>query len=280
MTFVITFKVIEWKVGRMKYWMFSPSEYLKNYIKHYWIMEIDADEGEVTERVIPTGFMEMMFHYKTPFNVYQQSNQQQQPTSFIGGMSSTFSDVSASNGSGVIAVTFKPEGACHFFKFPLNEIENQIINLNDIYSKEIHLLEDQLLNIPDLHSKIHLIEAFLIKKFREINTHDACLLKNAVQLIRRKNGQIRIKELSHALFTTERTIERKFSVFLGKSPKQYSRIVRFNKTVDDLYALGTKNLTQLAYMNEYADQAHFINEFKSLSGYTPTEFLEKCKIEK
>ncbi len=264
----------------MKYWMFRPSGFLNNYIKHYWIMEIDADEGVVSERVIPTGNMEMMFHYKTPFNVYQQNNQQQQPTSFIGGMSSTYSDVSASKGSGVIAVTFKPEGACHFFKFPLNEIENQILNLKDLYHKEISLLEDQLMNIPDLHSKIYLIEDFLVKKYREINTHDACLLKNAVHLIKRKYGQIRIKDLSQALFTTERTIERKFSLFLGKSPKQYSRIVRFNKTIDDLYALGSQNLTQLAYLNEYADQAHFINEFKSLSGYTPSEFLEKCKIEK
>jgi AraC-like DNA-binding protein len=65
----------------------------------------------------------------------------------------------------------------------------------------------------------------------------------------------------------------KFSSYLGKTPKQFIRIVRFQSVIQNLSCAGPKDLTRFTYDNGYFDQAHFIKDFKNLSGYTPKEFL-------
>ncbi len=262
------------------YWkIFKPCAQLAPYIKQYWVLETDISDGEVTERVIPTGNLDIMFHYKRPFEVNKEDKIRVQPQFFLSGMSSHYSDVTAYANSGVVSVTFYPEGACYFFDFPLHEIENQIISLKDIDQKEIRIIEQQLFDAPAITDKIKIIEQFLYNRIRQVKHYDHLLVKQGLAFIKNKRGDLKVKELSKELFTTERTIERKFSAIVGKAPKQYIRLIRFHETINGLYQIGKKNLTEFAYDNGYFDQAHFINEFKSLSGYTPKEFLLNCPCE-
>jgi AraC-like DNA-binding protein len=81
--------------------------------------------------------------------------------------------------------------------------------------------------------------------------------------------------LAEKLITTPKNMERKFSNHLGKTPKQYIKLVRFQETLNDFSTHKNIHLTEYAYRNGYFDQAHFIRDFKSFSGYTPKEFVEK-----
>ncbi|HOD53176.1 MAG TPA: helix-turn-helix domain-containing protein [Candidatus Cloacimonadota bacterium] len=263
----------------MRCWVLKPCKELSSYIKHYWVLEIDEKEGDITERVIPTGNIELMFHYKKPFTAFTNHQVINQPKSFLSGIAHQYSDVLAKGGTGVIAVTFFPYGACHFFDFPLSEADNRIISLSDIDYKSICEIEERLYNTPEMIEKIKIIEGFLIKRFRTINTHDVSFIKESIQLIRYQKGLIKVSDLSRKLHTTTRTMERKFNHFLGKSPKQYIRIIRFHRVVKGLYQLQQKSLTEYAYENEYFDQAHFINDFKQLTGYSPSEFIANCPEE-
>jgi AraC-like DNA-binding protein len=59
------------------------------------------------------------------------------------------------------------------------------------------------------------------------------------------------------------------------NPKEYSRIVRFQKALKQMQHQRSKiNQADLAYTNGYADQSHLIREFKKLCGYTPLSLLE------
>ncbi len=97
-----------------------------------------------------------------------------------------------------------------------------------------------------------------------------------MELINQSKGQINASELPRKLLLTNKSLERKFSALLGKTPKQFIRIVRFEGAILNLSKPGKpgdKYLTQMTYENGYFDQAHFAKDFKSLSGYTPKEFL-------
>lgn len=127
----------------MHFQFIKPSPFLSRYIKHYWIMETDGSEGDICERVIPTENTELLFHYKKPFIVNPGvPGCSVQPRSGISGLGSTFSDVSTNGEAGVIAVSFFPMGACHFFRFPFHELKNQGTDLRNIYSKEISGLDE------------------------------------------------------------------------------------------------------------------------------------------
>ncbi|HEX3008142.1 MAG TPA: helix-turn-helix domain-containing protein [Bacteroidales bacterium] len=261
----------------MKFQFVQPAGILSQYIKHYWILESDASEGNVTERVIPTGNIELMFHYGEPFRVmHPDENTIAQPRSFISGLSSNYADVSTQGQAGVIAVTFYPFGACNFFHFPLADIEDASVDLLDIFNKEFRVVEEKIHLAPSINQKVAHIEAFLLKHFNPVNPHDFSFLNYSISVIAQQRGMISASDLSEHLCVSTKSLERKFATLLGKTPKQFLKIVRFQEIIKNLSAGGDLRLTELAYETGYFDQAHFIKDFKMLSGYTPREFLNFC----
>jgi AraC-like DNA-binding protein len=247
---------------------------LSQYVKHFWVMESTGKESPVAERVIPTDNIQLIFHYMNPFRVIRRGNcpPDVQPQSLISGLTNTYSDVSTFEATGMIAVTIYPEAACRFFRFPMSEIADQSVSLSDIYYREVRTLEEQLANDTTLDERIARIEGFLISLMNPLPEYDAELLCESVSLIRKQNGQIAAKHLASHLAVTPRNLERKFARYLGKSPKQFSKTIRFQKVVNDFSSLQNESLTDFAYQNGYFDQSHFIRDFKSFTGFTPKEY--------
>ena len=79
-------------------------------------------------------------------------------------------------------------------------------------------------------------------------------------------------ELSKQNNNNRRQLTRKYSSTIGVSPKQLSKIIRIQNTLKTLLTKDVTSLTELAYENEYFDQAHFIKDFKEFTGLTPKEF--------
>lgn len=239
-------------------------------------METDALEGNIVERVIPTENVQLMFHYRNPFVVVKSETvTERQPRTIISGLTNTWSNVSTFGQAGVIFVEFYPAGACHFFNFPLSEIQNQSIDLSDIFRDEITQVEEELFENKTIQGKVAVIENFLMGKYSPILHHDQLLICQGVQLIKQNRGQFSANVLAEKLMVTTKSLERKFSGLLGKTPKQYIKLVRFRETLNDFSRQKNRPLTEFAYRNGYFDQAHFIRDFKSFSGYTPGEFAAK-----
>ena len=88
--------------------------------------------------------------------------------------------------------------------------------------------------------------------------------------------QISVNELSSIACLSKKQFERLFLSFVGINPKEYTRIVRFQKALAQMQHQAGKeiNQAQIAYTSGYADQSHFIREFKKLCGYTPVSLLK------
>jgi len=259
----------------MNFEIIKPSPPLTNFVKHYCFMESELNEKNIIERVIPTESVQLMFHYKNPFIVYHHNcTTTKQPQSIISGLNNSFSDVSTNGQAGVIFVTFFATTACNFFKFPLSEIENQTINLFDIYG-EIAIVEEKLFFAKNNFERIKIIEKFLLAKFSPIASHDNNLINKGLEFIKHSNAQISVTELSAKLLTTNKNLERKFSKYLGKSTKQIIKLIRFQEILNNFSEKSNQNFLNCAFENGYFDQSHFIKDFKAYSGFTPKEFLAK-----
>jgi AraC-like DNA-binding protein len=257
----------------MRFQIIQPSGILARFIKYYWVMEKSPFEGDVCERVIPTGNIDLMFHYRNCFNVKRNDNSTfKQANSFISGISNSYADVTTNGETGMICVTFLPYGACHFFNFPLIEIENENVNLDCIFGNEPKEIEEQLCGAQSLTERVSIIENFLISKLNPTVKRDWILIKSGIELINQSKGQISAVTLSEKLCVTSKTLERKFSAMVGKTPKQFIKIVRFQNILNMFSASTELILTEMAYMNGYFDQAHFIKDFKSFSGLTPKDY--------
>lgn len=143
----------------------------------------------------------------------------------------------------------------------------------DIYKNDIRQIEEQLYHANGIFEKVACIEDFLLKKLNPISLHDERMLQKSIELIKQQKGQITASTLSEKVSFTPKSLERKFSQFLGKSPKQFIKLVRFQETLKDFSLNADRNITEYAYRNGYFDQAHFIKDFKTFSGYTPKAFF-------
>ena len=86
-------------------------------------------------------------------------------------------------------------------------------------------------------------------------------------------------ELASIACLGKKQFERLFNELVGANPKEYARVVRFQKSLKLLQHYSEDiNQAQLAYQCGYADQSHFIREFKQFSGYTPLSLLNVCKL--
>ena len=260
----------------MNFKIVQPNGFLKNYIKHYCFMESDIRDADIIERVIPTENIQLMFHYKDPFVIIHTNNIKiKQPRSIISGLTDSYSDVSTNGETGVVFISFYPAGACHFFNFPLSEIENQSVDMLDIFNSEIRQIEEQLFLKKTVEERVLLIEQFLLSRFSPISLYDNMVIQKGVSVIKACKGQTNTAFISNKLSVTQKTLERKFSKYLGKTTKQLIKLFRFQEVLTDLSNNKNSSLTERAYRNGYFDQSHFIRDFKTYSGYTPKEFATK-----
>ena len=83
----------------------KPAPTLSPYIRYYWILRDDA-LTPVSERTLPVGCMQLMFHKGRQLLSLQ--NSQLQPQSFICGQSFGCSDVMLTGMIEMITVVFQP----------------------------------------------------------------------------------------------------------------------------------------------------------------------------
>ena len=70
---------------------------------------------------------------------------------------------------------------------------------------------------------------------------------------------------------TKRSLQRVFNEYVGVSPKWVIRRYRLHELVERLNSEEQPDWCQLALELGYFDQAHLINDFKSIVGYSPTK---------
>jgi len=113
-------------------------------------------------------------------------------------------------------------------------------------------------------------EAFLLRML-EKQEPEADLVSRAAELMR-NSGEVNIREISERVNVSQRHLERKFRKALGLSPKQYLRLTRLNRVMRVLEQNRSLDLTSVAYYCGYFDQAHFIKDFKRITGQNPSVF--------
>jgi len=260
----------------MLFKVIKPSERLAKYIKYYWVMETGNEiSGSVSDRVIPTGNCELMFHSGNPFKITDEyNNTSLQPHFFLCGQKNTYYDAATVGNTGLLSVTFKPHGARLFFDVPLDELQNTNLSLDDFMGKEGKEIGYKIAEAKTYKIKISILEKFLFKRIQENKLFEFEMFDAAFNSVNKHTFIPSVDKLAKITCLSSRQLERKFLDIIGLSPKQFLRIQRFQKVIQ-LKRLGNKNnnLTQLAFEAGYYDQSHFIREFKLYSGYSPKEFF-------
>ena len=95
----------------------------------------------------------------------------------------------------------------------------------------------------------------------------------AANHLRQVRGIVSVQELADEAGLSLRQFQRRFQALTGLNPKHYARICRIGQAVHRKELEPQASWTELALECGYADQSHFIRDFKALTGALPREFL-------
>jgi AraC-like DNA-binding protein len=257
----------------MNYQVYTPSQELQPFVKCFWSLDDDEKKVPVTQRVLPDGCMEMIFHYGDLYRQYfEDGSSITQPRSFVFGQITKYIEIAPMGISGIISARFLPDGISPFIKIPVTQLENKVVSLKELFNDEGNILEEQVINATRNADRIKLIEEFLLSKLTEQNTIDT-ITKSCVDIIFQSQGQIGIGALAGKMNINRRNMERRFISVIGISPKQLAKVARLQATLKMLGQQKFTNLTEIAYENGYFDQAHFIKDFREFTGMNPGSFF-------
>ena len=247
---------------------FKP-KILHQYIESFNIYHFD--ENEVIQ-LFPKGVFEIVFQSDARFqhNTSYSSGWETRPENFIGGLHNKSYNVKP-NGSKnfCIVVEFKPNTAKYFIPYKLHNFQNNVIDIFEIWKKSAAELTQKIKTEKTDQHKIKLIESFFVDKFIVQKTSK---IDHALGLILSSNGFVEVNELARKVGLSSSQFRKRFKEEIGISPSQYCKIIRIKTTLSIFEEDYKKSLTELTYDLGYFDQAHFIKDFKSVTGSTPKSF--------
>ena len=234
------------------YQEFAPPERLKQFVECFWTHKPGNSISEYA--VLPDGCVDIVY---SP-NVARELQ-------VVGTMTSA-RRFALSAGGFQFGVRFRPAMSQAFLPVPGLDTTDQLIDLSDIWGSDARRLTEQISEAQSVRQCIGLIEE------RLRNPSEVTLVQRLCASIVEQDGQVRIDDLAFEAGLSARQLRRLFLEQVGLSPKHFCRVIRFRSSLARLPQPGRGDWARVALDCGYYDQAHFINEFRQFSGYTPGEF--------
>jgi AraC-like DNA-binding protein len=153
---------------------------------------------------------------------------------------------------------------------PLVEFRDSTLDLVDLNHKPLLVLEDALAGATSVRQMVTALDAFFLRQFETYTQQDR-LLATLLKTIHASRGVLAITRWVREHGMDPRTLERRFSAWMGMGPKRYARIVRFRHSYHRLITAQWRRTPACAeYLDGYYDQSHFNKEFRYFTGTTPS----------
>lgn len=258
----------------MRLQVYDVIEPLKPYIKLICTMDCDGDMDTHYLRVLPDACVELFVNYtSTPIAIIDNELYK---GSIITSRMSRPIDVQMRKGAGCLAICFHPGMAYHFFHIPMHVLADNIISLSDSWNGVVVEIEDRLASSHNNIARVALLQKYLLQKL--ISQKQDLQLEFCLKQIYLSAGLIPISDLTASIGLSQRHLSRKFQQHVGLSPKAYSSVSRFIRSLAHLKKYPNHSLTQIAYESGYFDQSHFNRDYKTYTGYTPSQVVNSRHI--
>ena len=263
----------------------EPCKALKPYIRHYIFTEVNSEENPARNLnhqliVIPDGEIELHIGYQNTTASFEFNHE---------GPSTLRSAIVGTNsvGNAVVINGLKKYHKCLIIKFktlgfycltglPLSLFSNKIVDAELVFGKRLSQLCYQLDQPVENSIRCRFVEDFLTNLRTEVNLNPRSIsrIKFAANFILENNGQIKLSRLLSSLNISERPLQRDFQTFVGHTPLQICKIVRFQKMLNMMDSQSQASGYDLFYKNGYYDQSHLIHDFKETTTLTPMSYIK------
>lgn len=254
----------------MKYQQIQPTAKLTPYIRCFGLLESEhAPEQSKRFKIIADGCPGLIFQENPDCFLDKDGNKL--PQLFLHGLTTGHSEKTTTSYYRNIGVYFRPHALRSVFGIDAHALTNRYVALDSIVPNHV---SEQLLLAHSIEKRIEILSVFILQQLA-LNSHkEHPKTLFAIESIQAQRNGTSLAGIQSDLNVTERTLERIFNTHIGVSPKLFARIDRFQQALDHLRKQPAPFFTGVAYQHAYADQSHFIRDFKEFAGSSPKQFLQ------
>lgn len=231
------------------------------------------------ERLVPDGSMNIIIELDNQLR-HIVDNDTHEPIYdykrvWVSGLHDEYFTITVPPDGELLVIRFKPCGAKPFLHQPIDELKGKVLNANEKLWMDLLQLRENILAASNLKSKLNLAIEWLHSKFDEDHLPPEAILTAAHQIQQQPAYLFnQLDKMADEAGYSNKQFIQIFKNFTGVPPKIFQRIMRFNEAIALIREEKTVNWVQISSDSGYYDQAHFIKEFQSFSGFNPTDFLE------
>ncbi|GJM34757.1 MAG: hypothetical protein DHS20C18_37580 [Saprospiraceae bacterium] len=258
------------------YRQFKPSPALQTYVPEFWYLRNNSscpDELPYLHKCLPFGTVKIIINLYNNRNSYRiNGDWKVLPEQFLVGVFTEACHVQMPRDNTVFGINIRPEAMVKLFGIPIGDLWNDCIETETLLGKEFSVFVRQLQDATTDELRVQLANKHLMERLKKAQTTSGYVV-NAANKIWYTGGNMSVDALSKEVFICRRQLERTFKEMLGVSPKMYGRICRFSRAFKLMEHKPYATWSDVTYTCGYADQAHFIRDFKAFTGEPPKTFF-------
>jgi AraC-like DNA-binding protein len=223
------------------------------------------------ERVFPTGQPELTLNLRTgELRCYDVATfaAHRERGALVSGVHMTPYIIDTAQLEDMISVRLHPTGLWRLFGIPADTMTGAHVLLSDVLGSEWNRLAERLHDAVTAEERVKRMEAAL-RLLPVRASHPA--VANAVARICASPAHVKVLELAREHGLSFRRFNLLFRREVGLSPKQFTRVRRFQTVRQTLARNPHIEGSHLATTHGYADQAHMIREYREFTGFTPSQ---------
>lgn len=244
----------------MTYLEFQPDKRLQDYIYCYWQLKTTHRlKHPFRYRVVADGCIDIFFELEHPVN------------SFVMGLSTRFAEFPLGSSFSYAGIRFLPTAFSQLFGMNASELTNRFESLDCVVPKTADFISHAFEQAETPRELQVVLDRYFLSHISRTTIETDQRIARALHAILKNRGDVHLsKDLDIGL--SARQLRRLFHRQVGGTPKAFSRIIRFQSF---LYALESDSNAPIDRCLDagYYDQSHFIKEFNTLYGLTPSEAL-------
>lgn len=250
-----------------------PSPPLDRFISSIWFCE-SQPRSFALERVLPTGATQLIVNLKEDrTRTYHPETGAANETcgTVLSGVSTRFGVIDTVEQECVAGVCFRPGGTLPFFPMPADHLCDAGIPLEFAWDRgRAARLREQVLAAPTPAGKLDALERAMADAWK----YRVCdrAIEFALQRLGGQPHAANVAAVADRVGLSSKRLAVRFKSAVGMPPKRYCRILRFQLALGCAEGGRQVDWTRIALDCGYFDQAHFIHDFRSFAGMTPTGY--------
>lgn len=251
--------------GRLRHARRQPPADLEPWIQHFWSVAWDLRGCEP--------FLQETLPHPNVHIVFEPAG------SRIAGVHTARFSTTLEGESRVFGIKFRAGGFRPFLGSSVGALANRIVPIEHVFrasaGPSTQQWERTMLSLQDDDALIAAASEFLRARLPAPDENVALASRLVEQILNASEDEPEIRsvqELARRNGMSQRSLQRLFQEYVGASPKWVIRRYRLHELVERMKAGDVVDGAQAALDLGYFDQAHLINDFRSIVGYSPTRY--------